>query len=94
MGELINTKVPFVSVPLPTSAENHQLKNAMYYKKKGFGFLVEEKDLDNKLYDLIELIFNDKTIIKNIIANQSQYSDKNVFQNINMYIEKIIDEKN
>ena len=94
LGELINTKVPFVSVPLPTSAENHQLKNAMYYKKKGFGFLVEEKDLDNKLYDLIELIFNDKTIIKNIIANQSQYSDKNVFQNINMYIEKIIDEKN
>ena len=26
--------LPFISVPLPSSAENHQLKNAIYYKKK------------------------------------------------------------
>ena len=33
LAELINAKIPFISVPLPTSAENHQLKNAAYYKK-------------------------------------------------------------
>jgi len=94
LGELINIKIPFISVPLPTSADNHQLKNAIYYKKKGFGLLIEEKDLNDKLYELIRLIHKEKSLLKNIIANQSQHSDKNVFQNIKIHIEKIIDEKN
>ena len=34
LAELINSRIPFISVPLPTSADDHQLKNAMYYKKR------------------------------------------------------------
>ena len=94
MGELVNLKIPFISVPLPSSADNHQLKNAIYYKKKGFGFLIEEKDLNNELYLLIKTIYNNKSLTKNILVNQNQYSDKNIFQNINIHIEKIINEKN
>ena len=94
LGELINIKIPFISIPLPTSADNHQLKNAIYYKKRGFGFLIEEKDLNDKLYDLVNTIYKDKSLLKNILNNQNQYSDKNIFQNINTYIEKIINEKN
>ena len=94
LGELVNLKIPFISVPLPSSADNHQLKNAIYYKKKGFGFLIEEKDLNNELYLLIKTIYNNKSLIKNILINQNQYSDKNIFQNINIHIEKIINEKN
>ena len=94
LGELINIKIPFISIPLPTSADNHQLKNAIYYEKKGFGFFIEEKDINHQLCDLIKSIFKDKSLIKNIIANQSQYSDKNIFININTQIEKIINEKN
>jgi len=94
LGELINIKIPFISIPLPTSAENHQFKNAVYYKNKGFGYLIEEKDVNEQLYGLIKSIFNDKSLIKNILASQSQYSDKNIFKNINTHIEKIINEKN
>jgi UDP-N-acetylglucosamine--N-acetylmuramyl-(pentapeptide) pyrophosphoryl-undecaprenol N-acetylglucosamine transferase len=94
LGELINLKIPFISVPLPSSADNHQLKNAIYYQKKGFGFLIEEKDLNNELYVLIKTIYSKKSLIKNILINQSQYSDKNIFQNINNHIKKIINEKN
>ena len=81
-------------MPLPSSADNHQLKNAIYYQKKGFGFLIEEKDLNNELYLLIKTIYSKKSLIKNILINQSQYSDKNIFQNINNHIKKIINEKN
>ena len=35
-NELTNANIPFISVPLPTSADNHQLKNALYYEKKTF----------------------------------------------------------
>ena len=31
LGELINIKTPFISIPLPSSADNHQYKNAKFY---------------------------------------------------------------
>ena len=58
------------------------------------GYLIEEKDINNQLYDLIESIFKDKSLVKKILANQSLYSDKNIFQNISLHINKIINEKN
>ena len=79
---------------MPSSADNHQYKNAEFYFKKGYGYLLEEKDIKNKLYDLISNIFRDKSLIKNILFNQGQYSDKNIFRNLDMNIEKIINEKN
>ena len=94
LGELINVKIPFISIPLPTSTDNHQFKNATYYKEKGYGYLIAEKDINDQLYDFIKSIFKDKSLIKNILTNQSQYSDKNIFKDINTHIEKIINEKN
>ena len=94
LGELINIKIPFISIPLPTSADNHQYKNAEFYKKKGYGYLLEEKDIKSKLFTLISSIFNDKSLVSNILLKQSQYSDKDIFRNLNSEIKKIIDEKN
>ena len=83
-----------MKIPLPTSADNHQYKNAEFYQKKGYGYLLEEKDIKNKLYDLIHTIFKDKLLIKNILSNQRQYSDKDIFRNLIIQIEKITNEKN
>tara|TARA_B100001063_G_scaffold44040_1_gene37738 strand:+ start:633 stop:1727 length:1095 start_codon:yes stop_codon:yes gene_type:complete len=94
LGELVNLKIPFISIPLPTSADNHQQKNAEFYLKRGYGYLVEEKDIKDKLYSLIRSFFEDKTLIKNIITNQKQYSDKNIFKNLDDLIKEILDEKN
>ena len=94
LGELINVKTPFICIPLPNSADNHQFKNAEFYLKKGCGYLLEEKDIENKLKNLINSLFIEKSLIKNIISNQRQYSDKNVFSNLNIQIEKILNEKN
>ena len=93
LGELINFKIPLISIPLPTSADNHQYKNAEFYVKKGYGFLVEEKDINKKLFELISSIFKDKSSLQNIISNQRQHSDKDIFKNLNTHIEKIINEK-
>jgi UDP-N-acetylglucosamine--N-acetylmuramyl-(pentapeptide) pyrophosphoryl-undecaprenol N-acetylglucosamine transferase len=94
LGELVNVKVPFISIPLPTSADNHQYKNAEFYKKKGYGYLLEEKDINTKLYYLISSIFKEKTPLVNILSNQSQYSDKDIFKTLNKQIETILNEKN
>ena len=84
LGELVNMKIPFIAIPLPTSADNHQFKNASYYEKKGFGYLIDEADISDQLYDLIKTIFRDKSLIKKILVNQNQYSDKNIFKNMSV----------
>ncbi len=94
LGELVNVGIPFISIPLPTSADNHQYKNAEFYQNKGCGFLLEEKDIKFKLYNLINSIYNDKSLIEKILSNQKQYSDKEIFKNLSNQIEKIINDKN
>ncbi len=94
LAELTNACIPFISVPLPSSADNHQLKNANYYQKKDFSFVLEEKDIQHKLFTLLGEIFTNKLILSKISKNQSQYSDKNVYNNITKALKKIIDEKN
>ena len=94
LGELVNFNIPFISIPLPTAADNHQYKNAQFYAKKGYGNFLEEKDIKNKLYDLIVSTFNDKSIIKRNLINQRQHSDKDIFENLKNQIERILNEKN
>ena len=94
LAELINVQIPFISVPLPSSSDNHQLKNAIYYEKNGYSYLVEEKDLNTKLFQLIKKISEDKSLLSQIISNQRQYSDKSVYENIDKQINKIINAEN
>ena len=94
LAELINVKIPFISIPLPSSADNHQLKNAIYYEKNQYSYLIEEKDLNKKLFKLIKLIHEDRSILSQIIKKQKEYSDKSVYENIDREIDKIINEKN
>ena len=63
LAELTNANIPFISVPLPTSADNHQLKNANFYKRKNLGYLIEEKDLEEKLFGLIKEIYENHSIL-------------------------------
>lgn len=93
LAELTNANIPFISVPLPTSTENHQLKNAIFYKKNNLAFLIEEKDLSNKLFDLLKDIYDNKAKLKDIEDNQKRFSDKNVYNKINEALKDIINEK-
>ena len=88
LAELTNANIPFISIPLPSSADNHQLKNAIYYQRKKFALLIEEKDLNEKLFRIIKDIHENITILNKIRQNQRQYSDKNVYNNINEVLKK------
>ena len=66
----------------------------LFIIKKNYSFLVEEKDLNDKLFHLIKDIFENNTVINKILQNQRQHSDKNVYDNINQLIDKIIYDKN
>ena len=55
---------------------------------------MEEKDIKDKLYNLIISIFNDKSSLENILLKQKNYSDKDIFKNLDILIDKISNEKN
>ena len=89
LAELVNVKIPFISIPLPTSADNHQLKNAIYYEKKEYSYLIEEKNLNIELFKLIQKISNDKSLLDHMINKQKQYSDQSVYEKIDAELTKI-----
>ena len=90
LAELVNVKIPFISIPLPTSADNHQLKNAIYYEKKEYSYLIEEKNLNRKLFLLIKQISENNSLLSQMINKQKQYSDKLVYEKIEKQINKLI----
>jgi UDP-N-acetylglucosamine--N-acetylmuramyl-(pentapeptide) pyrophosphoryl-undecaprenol N-acetylglucosamine transferase len=90
LAEFLNCNVPIISIPLPNSADNHQLKNAKYFEKKGYGYLIEEHQILEQLSPLIKLIYDDKSLLSQIKINQMKHSDKNVFNKIYKEVEKII----
>jgi UDP-N-acetylglucosamine--N-acetylmuramyl-(pentapeptide) pyrophosphoryl-undecaprenol N-acetylglucosamine transferase len=94
LGELINVKRAFISIPLPSAADNHQYKNAEFYKKKGYGYLIEEKDIKSKLFDLIRSLTENDLLIKNLLLNQRQHSDTHIFTILNDELEEILNENN
>ena len=93
-AELINSRMPFISIPFPFSADAHQEKNAVYLEKKGYSFLIKEEEVNDKLFPLIKSIYKDKEILNNMIRKQASYSDKEVFSIIRSEIEKLLNGKN
>jgi UDP-N-acetylglucosamine--N-acetylmuramyl-(pentapeptide) pyrophosphoryl-undecaprenol N-acetylglucosamine transferase len=89
-AELINCKIPFISIPYPYSADSHQDKNAAYFEKKGYSFSVKESEINEKLFPLIKSIYSDKEILNSLIEKQKNHSDKDVFFKINNEIKDLI----
>ena len=51
--------------------------------------LVEEKDIKNKLFDLLQSIHKDKSILNVMKINQNKHTDKDVFMIIKKEINKL-----
>ncbi len=94
LAEFLNCNIPFITIPLPTAADNHQFLNAKFFEKKGLCYLIEEKDIEQKLFLLIKSIYKDKSLLDQIIKKQKLYSDKDVFKNIKKILGEIFNEKN
>jgi len=89
-AELINCNIPFISIPYPHAADSHQDKNATYFEKKGYSFLVAETEVNKKLFPLIKSFYKDKKLLDKVIEKQKKHSDKEVFFKINKVIENLI----
>jgi len=54
IGELEYFSVPFIAIPYPFAKDNHQYQNAIYYEKKGYCWILEQKNLSfNSLKEIM-----------------------------------------
>jgi len=93
LAELNFIEIPYLAIPLPTAKDNHQFENAYFYNKLGFNWMLNQKEITEK-------ILLDKLI--NVIDNKEEYLDKkrnmkdfnyeNTWNNINLKIISVINE--
>ena len=92
LAELSFLNIPFISVPLPSSKDNHQLENANYYKNKNCCWTIEQKDFDSKIEEILINILNDKNTYLEKKENLKKLNYQNSWNNVNQKILKIINE--
>ena len=94
LAELINLRIPFIAIPLPSSADNHQLKNAQNFEKKGYCRLLDEKFVTSKLSETLEDFNKNRKKLFLIRTKMDEHSDKNSIYSVGKFIEKLLNEKN
>lgn len=88
LSELAFLKVPLITIPYKFAAENHQLQNAIYYKKNGCCWILEEKEFtQDKLTTLLINIIQNKEDYLSKKNNLEKFSYQNNWNNVN---EKLI----
>jgi UDP-N-acetylglucosamine--N-acetylmuramyl-(pentapeptide) pyrophosphoryl-undecaprenol N-acetylglucosamine transferase len=65
--ELIALNIPFITIPISNSSNNHQIENAKFYKKKNCCWILKESDLNE--------IFLFKKL-KKILLNKNEFLNK------------------
>ena len=93
LAELVFLNLPYVTIPLPTSKDNHQFENAFFYNEIGCNWVLNQNEtndeaLTNKLFNIID----NKEEFLNIKINMKNFSYQNTWNNINQKIISVINE--
>ena len=84
--------IPFIAVPLPTSKDNHQFENANFYRSNDCCWLIEQDQFEEKIEEILEEIFNNKSIYFKKKENLKKLNYQNTWINANQKILKAINE--
>ena len=92
LAELSFLNIPFIAVPLPTSKDNHQFENANFYKKNDCCWVLEQNIFEEKIEEVLEDIFNNKSDYLKKKENLKKLNYQNTWINVNQKILKSINE--
>ena len=92
LAELSVLNIPFIAVPLPTSKDNHQLENALFYKNKDCCWLIEQNHFESDIEYVLDEIFELKISLLKKKENLKKLNYQNSWINVNQKIIKTINE--
>ena len=93
LAELVFLNLPSVVIPLPSSKDNHQYENALFYNEIGCNWILNQNEINdetvtNKLVNIIDN--KEKYLVKK--TNMKNFSYQNTWNNINQKIISVINE--
>ena len=93
LAEISLLNIPFIAIPLPTAKDNHQLKNANYYKDKNCCWVIDQINFDRVKFETFLLdILNNKDDFSEKKKNLKNLNYQNTWNNVNQNLLKIINE--
>jgi len=92
LAELSILNIPFITVPLPTSKDDHQLENANFYKNKDCCWILKQQLFEEKIEELIINIIQNKTDFLTKKENLKRLNYQNTWINVNQKILETINE--
>ena len=93
LAELVFLNVPCVTIPLPSSKDNHQFENAFYYNKNGCNWILNQNEISKKtVADKLLNIINNKSEYLAKKMKMKNFSYQNTWNNINQKIISVINE--
>jgi len=92
IAELVNLSIPFITIPLPSSVDNHQLKNAIYFESKGYCFLLEQKYIFEKLFEMLKDLDKNKNQLSLLKEKMTKHSDREALPRTAELIKRILNE--
>ena len=92
LSELSVLNIPFITVPLPTSKDNHQFENANFYKNYNCCWILEQNFFEEKIEEFLKDILNNKSDYLKKKENLKKLNYQNSWNNVNQKILKIINE--
>ncbi len=93
LAEISFLEKPFLTIPLPTSKDNHQMKNAEFYEKKGCCWIFDQKRINKvELSNFIINLLRDKADLINKKKNLQKLNNTNSWEHINQKIKTVINE--
>jgi UDP-N-acetylglucosamine--N-acetylmuramyl-(pentapeptide) pyrophosphoryl-undecaprenol N-acetylglucosamine transferase len=66
IAELAAVRKPVIFIPLPTAAEDHQMKNARRLEEKGAAFVINDREASEKLPSLLLSLLQDESLRKKL----------------------------
>ena len=90
LAELVNLRIPFIAIPLPSSVDNHQFENASYFEKKGYCFLIEERFINDKLYKILKDLNLNRNRLLEMKKKMENHSDKETLASVEKLIKETL----
>ena len=93
LAEISLMNKPFITIPLPTAKDDHQMDNAKFYEKAGCCWILNQKNFNYEiLTNLLLKIVKDKSEYINKKDNLKKLNYQNSWNDVNQKLNKIIDE--
>ena len=93
LAEIVFLNLPSIVIPLPTSKDNHQFENAIFYNKMGCNWILNQNEIeDETITNKLDNIIDNKDEYLSKKMNMKNFSYQNTWNNINQKIISVINE--